>query len=150
LFSWLHTQIPEADLKDPRLSPIRAPNASKLPPLVLVTAGFDPLHDQANVYSSRLRASGVPVHCLHFPGQFHGFMSFDRVLYGAQIAFRQIGEALRNCFSSGVIDPKNVSTTVSLRQSGAWLWLRSSQRLREAAVVCLLVRDGLLLGPSTK
>jgi acetyl esterase/lipase len=46
---------------------------SSLPPTVVVTAGFDPLRDEALMYLERIRACDVRTHHFHFPGQIHGF-----------------------------------------------------------------------------
>jgi acetyl esterase len=46
-----------------------------------------------------LRAAGVSVELLHYPGQFHGFLNFDTVLGASRDALRRIGEALAAIFN---------------------------------------------------
>jgi acetyl esterase len=64
------------NLKDPRLSPIAAPNLAGLPPALVVTAGFDPLRDEGQAYADRLKAAGVPVEYRCYENTIHAFVSF--------------------------------------------------------------------------
>lgn len=57
-------------------SPLRAPDLSGLPPALLITAGCDPLHDEAAAYARRLAAAGSTVDHADFAGTIHGFVSF--------------------------------------------------------------------------
>ncbi|WP_051495059.1 alpha/beta hydrolase [Nocardia nova] len=66
---------PGSDRSDPCLSPLRTPDASGLPPAVVITAGFDPLRDEGELYADRLAAAGVPVTTRRFDGYVHGFFN---------------------------------------------------------------------------
>jgi acetyl esterase len=61
------------DLLDPRASPIRAQRFDRLPPALIVTAGFDPLMDSAKAYADKLRAAGGEVDYRCFEQWPHGF-----------------------------------------------------------------------------
>lgn len=98
LEGYLAHSIETLDLTDPRLSPRRSPDLSGLPPAVVVSAGFDPIRDDGLDYGARLRAAGVPVESLHYPGQFHGFLNFDLILGASRDALHRIGDALANVF----------------------------------------------------
>jgi acetyl esterase len=93
---WLRAHLPADDrtLADPRLSPALAPSLAGVAPAMVVTAGCDPLCDDGLDYGRRLRADGVRAHGLHYPGQAHGFLTFDLVLHAARDALARIGDAL--------------------------------------------------------
>lgn len=65
-----------ADPSDPTISPLLAPDLSTLPPTVILTAGFDPLLDEARRYADRLRAAGVTTEFRCFETTIHAFLSF--------------------------------------------------------------------------
>ena len=65
----------QADVLDPRLSPLRSPDLSGLPPTLLFSAAFDPLRDEGEVYATALSAAGCQVKVKRLPGLVHGFIS---------------------------------------------------------------------------
>ncbi|HEY4266448.1 MAG TPA: alpha/beta hydrolase [Micropepsaceae bacterium] len=67
----------DADASDPRLSPLKAKDVSGLPPAYIVTAGFDPLRDEAIAYADRLKQAGVTVNHVDYPSMIHGFFSMQ-------------------------------------------------------------------------
>jgi acetyl esterase/lipase len=70
------------DPLDPRASPILAPDIQlmKLPPTLLVTAGFDPLKDEGRAYAEKLRSLGVEVEHNDYETMVHGFFSMAGTL----------------------------------------------------------------------
>ena len=52
---------PRVDRGDPRASILLADDLSGMPPTYLVTAGFDPLRDEGELFARRLADAGVPV-----------------------------------------------------------------------------------------
>jgi acetyl esterase len=70
-------------LADPRAIPALYEDYGGLPPALILTAGHDPLRDEAVEYAGRLVSAGVPVdyHC--YEGTIHGFMNMGRVLRNA-------------------------------------------------------------------
>ena len=65
---------------DPRLSPLRASDLRGQPPALVISAGFDPLRDEAHAYAERLRAAGVDVVDREYPGQIHAFISLTKAI----------------------------------------------------------------------
>jgi acetyl esterase len=86
------------DMADPRASPLRTTDLSRLPPAFLITAGFDPLCDEGREYGERLAAAGVAVQHLYLPGQIHGFMTLGKLIPAASHAAKAAGAALALAF----------------------------------------------------
>lgn len=63
-----------ANPADPRVSPIKRASLAGLPPALIVTAEFDPLRDEGELYAERLQAAGVPVTLHRYEGAGHGFV----------------------------------------------------------------------------
>jgi acetyl esterase len=73
---FLSNYLPEPEFaRDPRASPFFAPDVSRTPPALVVTAGFDPLRDEGNAYAEKLRAAGVDVQHVCAEGMMHGFFN---------------------------------------------------------------------------
>ncbi len=68
---------------------------SGLPPTLITTAGFDPLHDEGVAFAQRLVAAGVPTRHLDFPGQIHGFLRLGHAIREATPAHVTIGHFIR-------------------------------------------------------
>ena len=61
----------------------------------VVTAGFDPLRDEAEEYGARLAAAGVKTAVRRFPGMLHGFINMDGIAPAPRLALAEIGGAIR-------------------------------------------------------
>lgn len=90
---------PRTQWNDPRLSPLLATDLSGLPSATVVLAEYDPLHDEGLAYAERLRAAGVSVAVLDYPGQIHGFILFQAVFPQAREALVRAGAALKEAFA---------------------------------------------------
>ena len=75
-----HYLAREADMADPLASPLLAPDLSGLPPALIITAEYDPLRDEGERYSERLRASGVAATISRYHGMIHGFTGMGAVM----------------------------------------------------------------------
>jgi len=64
----------ENDRRDVRASPLLAADLRGQPPVMIVTAGFDPLRDEGRTYAERLQAAGAEVVCREYSGQVHAFV----------------------------------------------------------------------------
>src|SRR5581483_7088489 len=58
----------DADLADPRISPLRAFQVAGLPMAIIHTAEYDPMRDEGNAYARKLLAAGVVVEHVCHPG----------------------------------------------------------------------------------
>jgi acetyl esterase len=85
----------EADWSDWRASPLLASDLSRLPPALVLTAGFDPLRDEGLQYANALSAAGNSVQYLCFERQIHGFITMGRVLQEALTAVDVCASALK-------------------------------------------------------
>ena len=83
------------DARDWRVSPLRAPSLAGLPPALIVTAGFDPLRDEGEMYAGRLRDAGVMVDYVCYGGMVHGFAGMGKLIDTAQRVVSLIGDTLR-------------------------------------------------------
>jgi acetyl esterase len=90
-----HYLASKADAADWRVSPLRAPSLSGLPPALIVTAGFDPLRDEGEQYAGRLRDAGNMVDYACYGGMVHGFLGMGKLLDTAGRAIAHIGGSLR-------------------------------------------------------
>ena len=85
----------DADPADPRLSPLEAKDASGLPPAYIVTAGFDPLREDAIAYAEKLKQAGVSVVQIDYPTMIHGFFSMAGLIPLASEAILAAAQAVR-------------------------------------------------------
>jgi acetyl esterase len=80
---------------DPRVSIMRAPDVSNLPPAYVATAGFDPLRDEGETYATRMREAGVKVALQRHSGLIHGFANLTAICPSARAAMFEVAGAIR-------------------------------------------------------
>jgi acetyl esterase/lipase len=83
------------DCGDPRVSVLRAPDLSGLPPAYLATAGFDPLRDEGEAFAERLREADIRVTLRRHPGLVHTYANLTAICPSARAAMLEAAEALR-------------------------------------------------------
>jgi len=93
-----HYMPTDADPLDERLSPIAAKDLSGLPPAYILTAGFDPLRDEATAYAAKLKAAGVPVTHVDYTTMIHGFLTMQGWIPLAGQAIAAAGQAVKDAF----------------------------------------------------
>jgi acetyl esterase len=84
-----------AHWSDWRASPLLAKDLGRLPPALVLTAGYDPLRDEGRQYADALSAAGNSVQYICFERQIHGFITMSRVLQEALTAVDVCACALR-------------------------------------------------------
>lgn len=80
---------------DPRISPLLADDLAGLPPALLLTAGFDPLRDEGDLYAEALTAAGVAVDHRQYGSMVHAFTNFFALGGGSAIATADMVSALK-------------------------------------------------------
>ncbi len=75
-------------LHDKRAHPMKYESFAKVPTLI-ITAGLDPLKDEALAYGKKMEQDGVKVKYINYEGTVHGFMGMGRLLRKVSRTARQ-------------------------------------------------------------
>jgi len=94
-----HYMNESGEWADWRASPLLASDHSKLPPALVLTAGFDPLRDEGRSYADALSGAGTPAQYVCFERQIHGFITMGRIIDEANTAVALCGTALRRALN---------------------------------------------------
>jgi acetyl esterase/lipase len=100
IWFWNHYLRDAKDGESPYASPLRARDLGGLPPATVITAEYDPLRDEGEIYGARLTEAGVPTRLTRYDGMIHGFFGMGDVLDQAKDAMRQAAAALRQSFGT--------------------------------------------------
>jgi acetyl esterase len=92
---WRQYVPDESQRGDPLAAPLRARSLAGLPPAVILTAEFDPLRDEGELFANRLAKDGVPVELLQYRGQVHGFLAMLGLTDDADQAIEHIAMRIR-------------------------------------------------------
>ena len=85
---------------EPQYAIVRAEDCGDLPPALLLTAGYDPLQDDGQLYGRNMAAAGVSVDFKHFASTVHGFLTMGRAIPVAVEALNYSAAKLREAFAS--------------------------------------------------
>jgi len=91
----------EAEAKHPYAFPLQAKDLSGLPPAMVITAEFDPLRDEGEIYTAQLQKAGVVVTATRYHGMIHGFLSLAGALDQGKQALAAAAAGLRSAFGNG-------------------------------------------------
>lgn len=90
----------EHDALDWRASPLLADDLSGLPPALVITAEYDPLHDEGLAYAAALRAAGNDVVHSDYDGMVHIFFQLGPVVPAAAAAVAEVAAAAKSALAS--------------------------------------------------
>lgn len=96
---WNHYLGNEAEGKNPYASPLQATSLNGLPSAMIITAEYDPLRDEGELYANRLQEAGIPTTLIRYPGMIHGFIRMRDAIDQAKKALDDIAKQLRLAFS---------------------------------------------------
>ena len=89
------------DGASPFASPLRAADLTGLPAATVITAEYDPLRDEGELYAKKLAEAGVPAEVVRYDGMIHGFFTMVGDLDTARTAVLDAAERLRTAFRDG-------------------------------------------------
>lgn len=84
---------------DWRAAPLLCDDLGRLPPALVLTAGFDPLRDEGIEYAHRLTQAGNRATLVSFERQIHGFITMGKVIDEAEEAIAMCAAALKRALS---------------------------------------------------
>lgn len=80
----------------PYFSPLLSQDLSHLPPALIITAEYDPLHDQTQAYAQRLQAAETSVKLIDYAGMVHGFLGFPIFCRAALPAYQEVADYVKS------------------------------------------------------
>nr|WP_243236974.1 alpha/beta hydrolase [Heliobacterium chlorum] len=103
LMKWFarHYLRDDEDRKNPYASPLLYPDLHGLPPAMIITAEYDPLRDDGEMYAKKLEEAGVPVTLRRYNGMIHGFASLLDHFDQAKRAIEDGANQLKNILYPG-------------------------------------------------
>ncbi|MBD0669415.1 alpha/beta hydrolase [Streptomyces sp. CBMA156] len=92
---WSQYLADPADGDSPLASPLKADDLAGLPPALVMTAEYCPLHDEGEAFADALARAGVPVDYHRYENLTHGFLAMSAILEISRDAMDLIAEYLR-------------------------------------------------------
>ncbi len=96
---WNNYAKSEEDAHNPLMAPLRAKDFHNLPPALVITAEYDPLRDEGEIYAAKLQEAGVAVTSTRYNGMIHGFFSLAGIMDQGKVAIAEAAAALRTAFA---------------------------------------------------
>ncbi len=98
---FLDSYVPDPiDRHNAYFAPLLARDLSGLPAATVLTAGFDPLHDEGIEYATRLESTGTAVNHHDYGGMIHGFVNLLDQVDAARDAIETVSVELKAGFEN--------------------------------------------------
>jgi acetyl esterase len=101
---------------DPIAFPSKCPEFKGLPATLVVTAEYDILRDEAEIYAKKLRDAAVSVTLSRYDGMLHGFLIHFPILDKAKAALAEIASFLRACLVKADLERKGLADSARTRR----------------------------------
>ena len=69
----------ELDINHKWANPLFRDDLTHLPPMIVATAGFDPMRDQGNLFAEKLKTNGNVVKHFYFRNLSHSFLILGKI-----------------------------------------------------------------------
>ena len=99
IWFWNHYATSEEDAYNPMMAPLRAKDFHNLPPALVITAEYDPLRDEGEIYAAKLQEAGISVTATRYNGMIHGFFSMSSLMDQAKVAIAEAAVALKTAWA---------------------------------------------------
>jgi acetyl esterase len=99
LVAWAFDHYAKGHLHEPYVSPMHAADLSGSAPALILTAEYEPVHDDGVAYSRRLRDAGVAAEWIDFKGMIHGFFEMATQFPQAHEAREAVVQSLTKAFA---------------------------------------------------
>lgn len=126
---------------NPYTSPLEADNLSDLPPALVITAQFDPLRDEGELYGEKLNEAGIPVKTVRYNGVMHGFVSFYQVMKSGDTALNQTAAFLSQAEKEDWQKKEQYELVIQDTPEG---WGRVKEEVEAFAIAAFLVGKSTL------
>ena len=84
----------QVKLDDPMISPMYG-DFSQVAPTLILTSGFDVLHDEGELYAAKLQSANIPVKYIEAKDQVHGFINFTPIHHAAKQHLIELAKSFR-------------------------------------------------------
>ncbi|HEY3111943.1 MAG TPA: alpha/beta hydrolase [Chloroflexota bacterium] len=98
IWFWQHYLRSDEDARNPYAAPLLARDVRDLPPALIITAGYDVLRDEAELYARHLREARVEVELAQYPTMIHGFFGMHPWIDEAKRAIDRAAGKLKEAF----------------------------------------------------